>query len=438
VRGWLVLVLLAGCRQLLGFENVATGDAVAIEDTPSGPCATLAAACAGDVLQTCTAIGVEPQNTTCVWGCIDEPTAHCGELQPTGGAVISADLVDDPALVDVLLSDDTQLVNTATGEITGVRSPGTGLIDGIDFFVRNNVGIFRVRSLTAGQVFFFGSNAAAVVSSRDIRIEGVVDLKGGCAGVSPGPGGGSGGSGIAGNGPGAGGVGNEGANSNGGGGGGGHGTTASKGGDGLGAIGGSGGAGYGDPEVSILIGGSGGGGGGGAPGARGGGGGGAVQLISSTRIDIATGGGINASGCGGEKPQAGDSLGGGGGGGAGGTIVLEAPVIALAGGLAVNGGAGGGGTPGSSDGQDGQLSLLGATGGANTAEGGAGGRGGASGDRAGDPGVGDTAGGGGGGAVGWIRLLTKSGLVELGVAAFTSPALTDDATTTTQATAAVQ
>lgn len=436
MRRWVVLLLCCGCRQLLGFESVTTtDDAVVVPD--AGPCGALAAECISDVLRQCTAIGEEPTDTLCGWGCIDDGTPHCGVHQPTGGVVTAADLADDVALQDVEIASTSQ-IDTATGEISGLRPGGTGVMAGIDFFVRDGVAIFRSRSLrVAADVQVVGDPAIAMVSLGDIEIAGVVDARGGCAGRSAGPGGSDGGEGAAGEGAGAGQVGtSNGATGNGGGGGGGAGVVGSPGGAGTNAPGGMNGPASGDFQISSLIGGSGGGGGGGMPSARGGGGGGAIQLISATRITVTTGAGINASGCGGERPIAPNTLGGGGGGGAGGTIVLEAPQIVLEGGLAVNGGAGGGGSTASTDGEDGPLARSAAVGGINTGQGGTGGRGGATADLSGNAGTGDDAGGGGGGAVGWIRLLTRAGMIVM-ANGFTSPDLSDNSSAT-QGTATIQ
>jgi hypothetical protein len=75
---------------------------------------------------------------------------------------------------------------------------------------------------------------------------------------------------------------------------------------------------------------------------RGGDSGGAVYLIAATSISIT--GDVFASGAGGNTdPDATGAEEGGGGGGTGGMIGIDAPVIAISGRVAANGGAGGGG-----------------------------------------------------------------------------------------------
>jgi hypothetical protein len=140
-----------------------------------------------------------------------------------------------------------------------------------------------------------------------------------------------------------------------------------------------------------------------------GGGGGAVALLAVTRIQID--GVINASGGGGGGTATGNR--GGGGGGAGGMIVIDAPMVAGAGGAKIfaNGGSGGEGNGGngSRNGSDAPLDPnTAAKGGAGMTSGGDGGDGAIKraqgGDAAGSGGKGNPGGGGGGGGgVGVIR-----------------------------------
>lgn len=176
--------------------------------------------------------------------------------------------------------------------------------------------------------------------------------------------------------------------------------------------GGAGGAVSDDLELIVLDGGSSGGDGGSGCGnvARGGAGGGAIQLTATRVIVIegavaaGGGGGRGATTCAGSDGKA------AGGGGAGGAIYLQAPLVAITGMVAANGGAGGGGHGGGGggaggSGEDGQLGGTAAAGGTSGGQyGGRGGDGGA--DEvapipaATSPNCGNA--GGGGGAVGRI------------------------------------
>ncbi len=444
VRAAPFLLLLCGCRQLLGFENpTVTGDAALDPDVlvipDAGPCQAIGATCeAGVVLRECLAIGEQPIDTTCAWGCLDNDGAHCGALVPGGGAVLDTDLSPAAALSEITIQLPSTVLDTDTGSITNLRAAGQGVSSGIEYATRNNVGVFRVKTLNVdGLLLIRGSRSAVIIATEGaIVISNVIDARGTCIGNDAGPGGSRGGnSGSDGQGPGAGKRGQAAGSDASGGGGGGHGADGSRGGLGGATQGGPLGASYGNAEITILRGGSGGGSGGRAgDGGPGGGGGGAIQLISNTRIAIVAGGGINAGGCGGD--HASDATGGGGGGGSGGAILLEAPIVVLDGGLAVNGGGGGGGRSGMR-GADGLLSVTRAAGGTAIAagDGGAGGAVGAlSGDQGGDD---NSCGGGGGGAVGRIRIHTVSGTAQIGATGFTSPTLIEPGTSTTQAPAMV-
>jgi hypothetical protein len=426
----LLLLVLCGCRQLLGFEQVAEAkDSAVLDSEPvpdAAPCTELATSCASSsVLRTCTAVGELPVETVCNWGCL---TDHCGALQPTGGAASAADLMVDATLVDIALTSG--VINTDTGAITGVRPAGSGVRNGIGFEVRNGVGVFQFKKLSiSGPVSVLGVRAVVLVANEDLVVSSTL-VATGCVTGERSPGGSLGGAAATtGSGPGAGGGG---ANDalDGGGGGAGHGVAGGKGGNGGAALGGTGGAVYGELAIPLLSAAGGSGGGGGADantgGGAGGAGGGAIQLISNTAISIS--GGINAGGCGGKKGAPADA---GGGGGSGGTIVLEAPTVEIAGGVAVNGGGGGGGD-GGSDGAPGQLASTEAAGGSPGGNGGGGGAGAA----LGSSGVGQAANraGGGGGGVGWIRITTRDGTAL--ITGFTSPAL--GSATATAAAAIVQ
>jgi len=182
-----------------------------------------------------------------------------------------------------------------------------------------------------------------------------------------------------------------------------------------------GGPAFGDPDISVLVGG--GRGGDGASGANcgggeGGGGGGALQLSAGFLLEIAgtviSGGG---GGGGGLECAVGDA-GSGGGGGAGGAIVLDAARVVIAGQVAALGGGGGSGGNGNDT-----LGVVG-NGAAGTDAGIGPGRGGGSlatnagagGDGGGldAPGAGGDVihnGGGGGGSVGRIVILGELDLL---------------------------
>jgi hypothetical protein len=167
---------------------------------------------------------------------------------------------------------------------------------------------------------------------------------------------------------------------------------------------GRGGDPYGDVRIVPLEGGS-------AGGKRalgtGGAGGGAVQISSAVSIAIEEGGAINMSGNGGKGNA-------GGGGGAGGAILLEAPVVRIAGTLAANGGGGGSGGLGG-DGMSGRPGSEPAAGGVSDdgATGGDGAYGGAFDGAVGGAFDGGISGGGGGGGAGVIRINTADGGAEI-------------------------
>jgi hypothetical protein len=425
---FLAVTIVSAC----GFSTQLLGGDPDAQTVDAGPCVEVGATCVGSELHRCVTKDSLPTVEPCAWDCVDAPSPHCGTVVP-GGALLPADLVDDPRLQDITV--DAEAFNSDDGTISGVRPAGPGYLAGIEYLKRGNVGVFRVRNLTLdGAIAVAGTSAIAIVALGTITVSGAIDAQGPCTGSAAGPGGtrgGSGGTKAPGTGGGNGGLGGGGACSGGAGG-------------SYGALGGSGGSSTAqqvqpapgmvtaNPTIAMLVGGAGGGGGGGDVGSRGqgGGGGGAIQLFALGGIVFTTGS-INAGGCGG-NPGQGNSC--GGGGGAGGAILLEGRTITLASGtkLAVNGG-GGGGASGGGAGEDGQLSLAraakGASGGGQSGEGGSGG---ASDGLAGLPGqsVANVPGGGGGG-VGWIRLHTLSGSAAIN-GALLSPRLTDPATTTTQ------
>ena len=382
-----------------------------------GPCVGASVTCAdSNNLRTCSGPGADYMDMLCSWGCITGSPAHCGELQPSGGAVQPSDVTSS----GVFAVSVSGTVNGDNGSISGASS-------GFSYAVQNNVAVFRFASLhVTGAVALVGSHAIAFVADGAIQVDATIDATASCNGVTPGPGGGSGGAAQGGAGSGSGG-GNGASNNHAGGGGGGHGGMGGGGGS---TSAGVGGASFGDAKISILLGGGGGGAGDGGSAGAGGGGGGAIQLVSNTSIMISSG--INAGGC------AGNGGGGGGGaGGAGGAILLEAPTITITGSLAVNGGGGGDGFS-SRTGSNATLNRTAAGGGSSTAGQGGGGTGAAGAVLSGTAGQpGSQAGGGGGGGIGWIRFSTRSGSASVDNTML-SPALNDPGTTCTQGTASVQ
>jgi hypothetical protein len=192
-----------------------------------------------------------------------------------------------------------------------------------------------------------------------------------------------------------------------------------RGGEGAAAPGGAPGAPgaiYGNPELIPLVGGSSGGA------KNGGNGGGAIQLVAGKRLYISEHGYVSAGGLGGGKGFV-TATTHGHGGGSGGSILLEAPIVEMAGVLAANGGGGGGGTYGASAAEDGIWSEMRAAGGydpTSIAPGGAGSGGAEINGEDGRRGTDDKASGGGGGA-GRIRINTSTG--EATITGKVSPAL---------------
>ena len=428
------VVVLAGCGEIVKTTDGGPDDASVVTDAP--PCETLTAQCDGDVLRGCVAVGQPPVDVTCPLSCSATPEPHCTSLRPSF-KLTAADMTPASGLMDVTLAPTTTF-NTSDGSITNVRAAGTGVISGIDFYIRDGVGVFRFQTLTimgsstpAQRTPVSGANALALVSMTSITIDGaILDLQGPCTGAMPGPGGGMGGSGgspdnmggatngVAAPAPhGGGGGASEAIDGDycGGGGGGGNGTRGGAGGASLQFAGGQGGP---SSTAMDFVGGGGGGGGGAfehtVNHSTGGGGGGAVHLAANQRVRIANGG-IQAGGCGGN----GNTQSCPGGGGAGGMIVIEADDVEIASAtLAANGGGGGG----TQRGVHGQFGSMVAPGGPMSAAQGGGGAGGANNTAPGVPGTnGNPAGGGGGGGAGRIVIRTSDGLLTTGNATISPP-----------------
>lgn len=405
-------------------------------DAPPGVvvCPELVAECASEsVLRTCVTVGEDPVETTCALGCSTDNGAHCRSIQPSF-AVTADDMQPSAELAEITLSA-TSTINTDDGSITNLRTAGTGVVNGIEFDVRDGVGVFRFKKLTITGVApsqtmtFTGTNGVAFVAIDSIEASNTIfNLQGSCQGTTSGPGGFPGGAGGGGNLNGQPAPGNRGGKG---------GTADAEDGDYAGGggggshtgYGGTGGAGYlfsggpgamTDPNI-VFRGGGGGGGGAGSEvgyGGDGGGGGGAIHLAANVAVKI-TGGGIQAGGCGGN--QAPLAPGSGGGGGAGGIIVIEAQDIEIGNAtLAANGGGGAGGVM---RGTHGRFGTAAANGGSQSGLAGAGGAGNSSTTLNGTSAPASNGyGGGGGGAAGRIILRTSDGLLTTGNAVFSPQA----------------
>jgi hypothetical protein len=415
----LSLLSMVACR--IGFDPIES-DRPSVDagvDTGVEPACTAAVAtCAGDALRTCAATGATPIDQPCAWGCVATGGAHCGQLQP---GAFGPDVLTAPSgpLADLDLAGAWI---TADGGITvdpfatTLRSPIQGEQSGIEFYVHNGVGVYRVKSLHVSGLVHLTQHdwtaavqPIAIVASGPIVIDALIDGENACLTdnmAAPGGYPGNLGTDPSGHPPSA--------------------SALGGGGGGNGGAGGAGGSAGGHPIGTLALAGGGGGGGSGTSSIHtgvGGAGGAALQLVSSTSITLGAAGGINAGGCGG---WIGNATYGGGGGGAGGTLVLQAPSIEVAGKLAVNGGAGAGTSVG--QGANGQLARVAATG--------DGGAGGYSGSLAGA--AAPFASTGGGGGVGRMRFETLHGDVTFDAGAMLSPHVTDVPTTTTAAPAVVE
>jgi len=441
VRGVVIAsVVVAACsfsaRSPGQHPDDAHDDTMIVVTPDGGPCTTAGSSCASiDVLRSCTGSGAAYVDTMCGWGCVATPGPHCGSFAPTSNGVEPTDLVEQPGLGDVTIDGS---LTTDTGSIAGTTTrSGTGVSNGVGFRIHNNVAIFTAKSFHIGTLTIGGSIPVAFVATTgDITLTGVTDATGTCSTLgAAGPGGFAGATGKGANG-------DADATTNKGGGAGAAVATSGGGGAGHGGTGGAGtaavgGMPYGDDAISTLSGGAGGGAGnGGGNYGRGGGGGGAVQLVTASSIIVEPAGGINAGGCGGDFGLG--NADSGGGGGAGGTLLLEARTITVSGALAVNGGGGGGGGGGNAGpGDNGSLSRTAAAGGVQDGNNEYGGAGGAGSNANGSPGGNGTNPGGGGGAIGRIRFNTFRAMNLTTSGATLSPDLTDQASTCTSGSAAV-
>ncbi|MBW2733966.1 MAG: hypothetical protein JRH20_16380 [Deltaproteobacteria bacterium] len=394
----LVLVaLLAGCHQIAGYEPAQAPDAAESADVIADGqptvydvmAADLGAPCEGASYprceSDCAAIvcqnGYE-EHIPCFLGCVGSEPIRC--LHPSNIPLNFEGL--EATVGNTAIQGGTVIFDTATGKIFTpgmiIRPAGEGVLKDIGFTVVHQpttnmtdpppLGVFVFGDLTiaSGTTFkLIGRNAAVLLSSARVTIEGTIDVAADLA--MPGPGGYAGGPPNGnGAGPCAGGKGQaeldvysppDIAGCSSGSGGGGHGAIGGEGGacscpesslsKSLNA--GSAGSVCGTAELIPLMGGSSGAGGvdifsdppplgaeASVPG-KGGGGGGALQISARDAIEIRTGAMLSAGGGGGGQTQSG----GGSGGGAGGAILLEAPTVSIASGvmLAANGGGGGAG-----------------------------------------------------------------------------------------------
>lgn len=321
---------------------------------------------------------------------------------------INFDGIDLDALVDIDIIERGTLMSTEGKELSyHLRNAQFKLIEQSD---GSQIGVYYARNIRIdpkASLELAGVNAGALVALGEMRIFGSIDAAPSGSGKSPGgythdgsddPGAG---------GPGGGAPGGD--------------SNASAG----GSYGGRGGRGaatpgyasaepgepYGTLELTPLVGGSAGGrgymNGGGS-------GGGALQLVAGKRLLVGPNARIN---CGGGAGLTGGAAGNqqGHGGGSGGGLLLEAPIVEIAGVLAANGGSAGAGSFGSLRGQDGLASDQPAVGSAPGGGWPPGARGSAGTQIDGEDGITLPNGkvGGGGGGAGRIRINTLSGSAKI-------------------------
>lgn len=368
------------------------------DGTPVVKCAASSALrCTGEQLVHCNSDGNAEILESCPLGC-DAAKLRCVDVNPSNAL---ATYLDQAAVQADINLGDSAIIDTDTGEIADGRVSFTTMNGTLVQSGAPAIRVVVVRSFTAKDVVVRGKNALAIVSSSDIKIDGVftvsaksnvpgagAPLEGLCLSTEA-P------SGFATN------------------------TARGRGGGGFGSRGGFGGTVRnsfgtqlgdpggdvsGDPSLVPLRGGC------FSTGTNfrpRGAGGGAIQLVSRTRVVVNGVVAANGGGC------------VGGGGGSGGGILLEAPIVDVSGKVVANGGSGSGC---GSEGQDGRLDAAPAAGGANACSdqasqgfGGAGGNGGAgtalaeNGSGVVTSSDGLVTGGSGGGGVGRIRVNTAPG-----------------------------
>jgi len=350
-RGWLALVLLAaGCDQLLGVNDITLGDGGKQPGSDGGGGGSACIAGAGQT---------DP---------MDSLFAACFQTLPSNTLAISSAIDTDS---DSRCSVQHQ---ANSGPDVCVIAAGTMTV--------------------TGSVRVTGSKPLVLAAATDLTVNGLIDVRGIAGQAAPAAADQSPclptGNGIFS------------MTSPGGGGGAGFGTGGASG----GGMGGQGGP-PDTPPMYVRGGCSGGFGAGQAQGANGGArgqGGGGIYLVANNSITINSGAAIEASGGGG-----GGSVDGGGGGGTGGMIGLDSPFVEVDGDVISNGGGGGGGGGTGVAGSAGSTgSLTSAAGGGGANLGGSGGTGGlgatapTSGMAPGNCSTPPCGGGGGGGGVGVI------------------------------------
>ena len=414
---------MSGMRQtLILFGVLATACGTVKNDTPDAPppidapasCpAGQTAVCSQNTLTMCDATGAVTSTSTCPLGCnATEP--RCNKVNPSNGLAMA---LDEAAQAPDLILMGMTTIDTDAGTIvdqSGARTPPTSTLSaGLP------VGVFvvKARAITAQNVVVTGTKALAIVAGGKVTLNGTFSVSG-ARDIS--------GAGAldtmcrAGNGL-------SGTSGRSGGGGGGFGTKGGNGGSGASptVVGGLGSGPVGNVELVPLR--------GGCPGGHPGGGtldadpiqsdpggaGGALQIVSATEIEIASGGAIAANGGGGHSHigillcLVNTPCGDGEGAGSGGGILLEAPIVSVAatGGLYANGG--GGACQTSGDAASGALGDVPAAGQTCAGDTGSGGAGAAASIPAlnGANGTGaNPVGGGGGGGAGRIRVNLPPGV----------------------------
>jgi hypothetical protein len=353
--------------------------------------------CDAGSLVRCKDDGTAEQSESCALGC-SSTEVRCNDIAPSNGLAPQLDMTAGEPDLDL---GTTATINT---------DDGTVMVDGNPIVVRSTIvgqteapviRVFIVRSLAAADVTVTGSNALAIVSNGDVSIRGTFAASAHAAVPGPGRFNNStcqGNTGIAGAGGAFAGSGGGGFGSSGGSGG----SATNERGT---AAGGAGGSPTGNPLLIPLRGGCDAG-----PWSGGssflGTGGGAIQFVSRTGIFVT--GVVAANG----SSQT--------GGGSGGGILLEAPVVQVAGKVVANGGAGADVCLGRLvTGEDGRLDATPAIGAAACdPDVGSQGGNGAAGSTAAGAGISHTVAsaitfpGGGGGGVGRIRVNTASGGVD--------------------------
>ncbi len=394
----------------------------AVDAAPAAPDATLTACtpsttvCSGSTLVTCDAAGDVIESRTCPLDC-HPGGERCFDIEPSNGlaAVFAGTGFADLLLDNVTIDTDSGAVTDSAGADVPVSTVVVAQAQG------PMIRVVLANVLTIGNTTVTGGLPLAFVAKHDVNVVGHIDVA--AQSTRPGPGASTQQLCAAGDAmgvpvsivPGSGG--------------GGFGSAGAKGGSSGTAPGGSPVMSHGLPEIRPLR--------GGCRGghvfsgiepvqvwAEGGAGGGAVQIVSRTRIDVSGAASIIGAGGGGGT----GSGNGAAAGGSGGAILLEAPIVRVAGvgsGLYANGGAGACRNADGSDAHNAPGPASGAV--CPNPYHGDGGDGAYA-------GVGATMGldaisqatnlfaGGGGGGSGRIRVNTSDGNYELGAGATVSPA----------------